>query len=385
MADRRWGGPARGCWRACGLGTAPLALFVWIEMRVRAPMFRLELFRIRLFAAGNAAGFLAALARGGLTFMLIIWLQGVWLPLHGYRFEETPLWAAVYMTPLLAGLVVAGPVCGWLTDRIGSRLLTTAGMVLNIAGFIGLTFLPADFNYFWFAALLVVLGVGQGMFAAPNTTAIMNSVPAEHRGVGSGMRATFQNTATLASIGLFFSIVIAALSTTLPPALSAGLTHEGLPAESAERVAHVPPTAALFAAFLGYNPMSKLVPEAERERLSPEAQRHLLGKTFFPQVIARPFMIGLRLAFYVSAGLCLVAAAASLLRGSAEPAGRNSHRCRRAGGVSPLIFRLNQGAYAPRSPPSYSAAQPCTSFSTENAPRRVGGPLRRRRGVVRDR
>ncbi len=300
---------------AIAVGAALLVLFVGIELRVRAPMFRLELFRIRAFAAGNAAAFLAALARGGLQFMLIIWLQGVWLPLHGYRFEDTPLWAAIYMTPLLAGLVAAGPVCGWIADRIGSRMLTTAGMLLNVAGFIGLTFLPADFNYLWFALLLVVLGVGQGMFAAPNTTAIMNGVPAENRGVASGMRAMFQNTAALASIGLFFSIVIAGLASALPPALSAGLEQNGLPAESAEKVAHVPPTAALFAAFLGYDPMAKLVGEQELNQLSPDVRSHLLGKTFFPHLIAGPFMVGLRIAFYVSAGMCLIAAIASLLRG----------------------------------------------------------------------
>lgn len=297
------------------LGAALLVVFIAVERRAACPMFRLDLFRLRVFAAGNLSNFLASLARGGLQFMLVIWLQGIWLPLHGYAFEETPLWAAIYMTPMLGGLAVAGPLCGWLSDRIGSRSLATGGMLVNLAGFIGLTTLPADFSYGPFAGWLFVLGIGQGMFAAPNTTAIMNSLPAEHRGAGSGMRSTFQNAATMLSIGLFFSIVIAALAAHLPPALANGLEQEGVPASAAEHVSHVPPTAALFAAFLGYNPMSQLMPAALLHQLPQDAQTRLLGQTFFPDLIAEPFMIGLRWAFYVSAGMCGIAAIAALFRG----------------------------------------------------------------------
>ena len=298
------------------LGTALLAVFVVVEQRLPQPMFRLELFRIRMFVAANLSSFLASLARGGLQFMLIIWLQGIWLPLHGYRFEETPLWAAIYLTPMLGGFAAAGLLSGWLSDRLGSRVLATSGMVLNVVGFIGLTLLPADFAYLPFACWLVVLGVGQGMFAPPNAAAVMNSLPARHRGAGSGMLATFQNAATLLSMGLFFSIVVAALAAHLPAALESGLENAGLPAAASREAAHVPPTGALFAAFLGYNPMGDLLPPDVLQRLSPDTRAELLSQHFFPQLIAEPFMIGLRLAFYISAAMCAVAALASGLRGN---------------------------------------------------------------------
>ncbi len=300
---------------ALAVGILFLVAFVWIELHVSDPMFRLDLFKIRMFAAGNASGFLAALARGGLQFMLVIWLQGIWLPLHGYSFEETPLWAGIYMLPLLIGFVIMGPLSGWLSDRFGARTFSTLGMLIQVGGFIGLTFLPANFNYLWFALLLVVLGIGQGMFAAPNTTAIMNSVPPEHRGVSSGMRATFQNSATVFSIGVFFSIVTVGLASALPGALGSGLTQAGVPGPVANQISHLPPTAALFAAFLGYNPMATLLPPQVLHSLPAANQAHLLSKSFFPNLISDPFMVGLHAVFYLSAAMCLVAAVASLLRG----------------------------------------------------------------------
>jgi EmrB/QacA subfamily drug resistance transporter len=297
------------------VGIVLLAAFIWIELHVADPMFRLDLFKIRMFAAGNLAGFLSALARGGLQFMLIIWLQGIWLPLHGYNYQDTPLWAGIYMTPLLIGFIVAGPVSGWLSDRFGARLFSTLGMVLQALGFIGLTFLPANFSYPVFAFLLLVLGVGSGLFAAPNTTAIMNSVPAETRGVSSGMRATFQNAASLMSIGVFFSIVTGGLAAALPTSLFNGLTKYGVPSSVATTIAHLPPTSALFGAFLGYNPIQVLIPPQVLAAISPQNQAILLGKAFFPNLISDPFLVGLKAVFYVSAVMCLVAALASLLRG----------------------------------------------------------------------
>ncbi|HLZ62029.1 MAG TPA: MFS transporter, partial [Ktedonosporobacter sp.] len=209
------------------LGIALLAAFVWIELHTDDPMFRLDLFKIRMFAAGNIAGFLSALGRGGLQFMLIIWLQGIWLPLHGYAFDETPLWAGIFMTPLLLGFIVMGPISGYLSDRFGARLFSSAGMLIQMLGFLGLTVLPADFNYPLFAGLLFLLGCGSGLFASPNTSSIMSSVPPETRGVSSGMRATFQNSATLVSIGLFFSIVTVGLASALPATLSTRLITNG--------------------------------------------------------------------------------------------------------------------------------------------------------------
>ncbi len=296
-------------------GVLLLALFIWIETRVPDPMFRLELFKIRMFTAGNSAGFLSALGRGGLQFMLIIWLQGIWLPLHGYSFEETPLWAGIYMTPLLIGFVLMGPISGYLSDRFGARVFSTVGMAVQCIGFIGLTFLPANFPYPVFAALIFLLGCGSGLFASPNTSAIMSSVPAERRGVSSGMRATFQNSAMLVSIGLFFSIITAILASALPPTFYAGLTHYGVSASDATQIANLPPTSALFGAFLGYNPVASLLKPATLHSLSAANQSALLSTTFFPNLISDPFMGGLHAVFYVSAALCVIAATASYLRG----------------------------------------------------------------------
>ncbi|HLY31727.1 MAG TPA: MFS transporter [Ktedonobacterales bacterium] len=307
-----WGNP----WVIAALvgGALLLGLFVVIELRVSDPMFRLDLFKDRIFAAGNVSGFLASLSRGGLQFMLVIWLQGIWLPLHGYSFEETPLWAGIYMTPLLVGFIVMGPISGWLSDRLEPRAFMVSGMLLNAIGFVGLTFLPANFDYHWFFVLLLILGIGQGLFAAPNTTAVMNSAPREHRGVASGMRSTFQNGASLVSIGVFFSIVTAGLANALPGSLSSGLTQAGLPSALADKIAGLPPTAALFAAFLGYNPLGTLLPASALHLLPSAAQAHLLSKEFFPSLIASPFMLGLRAVFYLSAALCVAAAAFSFVR-----------------------------------------------------------------------
>jgi EmrB/QacA subfamily drug resistance transporter len=307
------------------LGIVLLAAFVWIELHVDDPMFRLDLFKIRMFAAGNIAGFLSALGRGGLQFMLIIWLQGIWLPLHGYSFEETPLWAGIYMTPLLIGFILMGPISGYLSDRFGARLFSTTGMLVQALGFLGLTVLPVNFNYPLFAVLLFILGCGSGLFASPNTSSIMSSVPPETRGVSSGMRATFQNSATLVSIGLFFSIVTVGLASALPSTLSTGLIAYGVPAQAATAISHLPPTSALFGAFLGYNPIGVLLPPSVLQAISPAHKAILLGKTFFPNLISAPFMDGLHAVFYISAALCLIGAAASLLRGKRVVYGQEKH------------------------------------------------------------
>jgi MFS family permease len=297
-------------------GAACLVVFAVIEVRTPEPMFNLDLFRIRAFLAGNAASLLSSIGRGGLQFVLIIWLQGIWLPLHGYSFEKTPLWAGIYMLPLTGGFLLAGPICGALSDRYGARPFATGGMVLAAGTFGALMGLPAEFGYLLFAVLLFLNGVGFGMFAAPNTTAVMNSVPPGERGAASGMRATFQNSGMVLSIGLFFSFMIAGLATSLPPAMRAALVSQGVPADAAARAAALPPVGSLFAAFLGYNPMRTLLGPQLLGALSPAKAAYLTGTTFFPRLIAGPFLRGLRIAFTSSLVMCLVAAAASWMRGT---------------------------------------------------------------------
>ncbi len=297
------------------VGVLLLILFVWIETRVSDPMFNLSLFRISSFTAANIANLCAGLVRGGLQFMLIIWLQGIWLPQHGYSFEDTPLWAGIYMLPSMIGFILIGPVSGILSDRLGQRLFATIGMLIQGVAFVLLTLLPANFAYVWFALLLVIMGIGQGMFSAPNTTLSMNDVPPAQRGVASGMRATFMNAASVISMTMFFSIVTAGLASSLPTTLSSGLLNAGLPAAIANGIAKLPPIAALFAAFLGYNPMQTLLPPAVLQQLPQATQAHLLGHSFFPNLISSPFMDGMRLAFYMAAGVCVIAAIASTVRG----------------------------------------------------------------------
>ncbi len=298
------------------LGVALLVAFVLIEARVPQPMFRLSLFKLRPFWTGNLSGFLAALARGGLQFMLIIWLQGIWLPLHGFSFAETPLWAGIYMIPMMVGFMVMGPLSGWLSDRYGARTLSTIGLLITGAAFVGLMQLPGNFVYVPFALLLFVMGCGMGMFSAPNSASIMNSVPPTDRGAASGMTATLQNSASMFSMGVFFTIVIVGLSGNLPAAISHGLAGTGLPAAIVHGVSTLPPTAALFAAFLGYNPMATLLPHSVLASLPAAVQHHLLSTTFFPALIAPPFMKGLGAAFLISAVMAAVAAVASVLRGA---------------------------------------------------------------------
>jgi MFS family permease len=296
-------------------GVALLMAFVAVEHRTREPMFNLDLFRIRPFLAGNLASLLSSIGRGGLQFVLIIWLQGLWLPLHGYSFEKTPLWAGIYMLPLTGGFLLAGPISGVLSDRYGARPFATGGMLLAAATFALLMLLPADFSYPAFALLLLLNGIGFGLFAAPNTTSIMNSVPAAERGAASGMRATFQNGGMVLSIGLFFSFMIAGLAATLPVRMREALLAHHVPAAAAAKVASLPPVASLFAAFLGSNPMRTLLgPQLLKALPGPDAAA-LTGEQFFPRLIAGPFIHGLRIACISSIVMCLVAAGASWLRG----------------------------------------------------------------------
>jgi MFS family permease len=299
-----------------GLGVLLLIAFCIAENKVKEPMFRLSLFRIRAFAAGNLAALLTAIARGGLQFMLIIWLQGIWLPLHGFDYEQTPLWAGIYMLPLTCGFLIAGPLSGYLSDRFGARMFATGGLVIVAVSFVGLIVLPVNFGYPSFAGLLLLSGLGQGMFSAPNTSAIMSSVPANQRGVASGMRSTFQNSGTALSIGVFFSLMISGLATTLPHTLNSGLQAQGVPADVAGGVASLPPVSTLFATFLGNNPISHLLaPSGVLKTLPAHNVKALTGNQFFPQLVSGPFHHGLVIVFSAAAIMAVVAAIASVLRG----------------------------------------------------------------------
>ena len=299
-----------------GGGLGLLGVFVLIETRVAEPMFRLSLFRIRAFTAGNVASFAARLGQGGLQFMLVIWLQGIWLPLHGYDYSVTPLWAGVFLLPLTGGFLISGPLSGHLSDRFGARGFATAGMVIYGLSFLALLSLPVDFSYVEFAIIIAINGIGIGMFSAPNTASMMSSVPPDQRGAASGMRATFQNSGTALSIGVFFSLMIAGLASSLPKSLTNGLERQGVSHAVASHVASLPPVSSLFASVLGVNPLQHLLSAAGAlGSLPAQAQRVLTGRQFFPELLSSPFEHGLTIVFAVSAALAFISAIASSARG----------------------------------------------------------------------
>jgi MFS family permease len=315
-------------------GIAVLALFAWVETKVPQPMFRLSLFKIRAFTAGNIAGLLGALGRGGLQFMLIIWLQGIWLPQHGKSFAETPLWAGISMIPLTVGFLLTAPLAGILSDRYGARAFATSGLIVSGASFLLLELLPINFSYVWFALLIFVFAVGMGLFFSPNQAAVMNSLPPDQRGAGAGMLNTFQNSATVLSMGLFFTIVTLGLAARLPSHLYKGLVAQGVAPAAAHTVASEPPIGSLFSAFLGYNPIKELLgPTGALKSLPARQVAYITGRSFFPKLIEQPFASGLHLAFSFAAGATVIAIVASAARGR-----RYLHT------PEPLLAELAEGA-----------------------------------------
>jgi MFS family permease len=295
-------------------GVALLIVFVWVETKVPEPLFRVSLFRIRPFAMGNVASLAMAMSRGGMQFMLIIWLQGIWLPLHGYSFSQTPLWAGIYLAPLTIGFLLSAPLSGILSDRFGAKPFTVGGALLTAASFLALAFLPVNFSYWLFAVLITINGFGTGLFVSPNRAEMMNAVPASQRGAAGGMIATFMNSASVLSIGVFFSLMVAGLSSMLPPTLFSGLTAQGVPASAAGPLSHLPPIGVLFAAFLGYNPMQQLLGPL-LSHLSPAHAAYVIGREFFPHLITGPFHDGIGVAFGFAIAACVVGAVASALTG----------------------------------------------------------------------
>jgi MFS family permease len=298
---------------------ALLVLFALVESRVEEPMFHISLFRIRSFLGAAVASLFASMGRGGLQFMLILWLQGIWLPLHGYSFESTPLWAGIYLVPMSVGFLASGPITGRLSDRYGQKWFSTLGMAAAATTFVLLLVLPVNFPYPVFALLILANGLGVGMFSAPNTTTMMNSVPAADRGAASGMRATSMNAGFVLSIGIFFSLMIVGLAAHLPATMTHGLVSQGVPGAIATRVAALPAVATLFAAFLGVNPMKQLLGPHILHQVGAAHAQVITGQSFFPSLISGPFHSGLEIAFAVSAILCALAAAFSWWAGDCRP------------------------------------------------------------------
>jgi MFS family permease len=302
-------------------GFVLLIVFVFVETKVEEPLFNISLFKIRAFAFGNVASLMLAMSRGGMQFMLIIWLQGIWLPLHGYSYSQTPLWAGIYLLPLTVGFLVSAPLSGVLSDKFGAKAFTIGGSLLTAATFLVLIFVPVNFSYWEFAAVLALNGFGSGLFASPNRAEMMNSVPANSRGAAGGMIATFMNSAAVLSIGIFFSLMVAGLASKLPATLFGGLTTNGVPASAATTISHLPPIGVLFSAFLGYNPMQQLLGPL-LSNLSPVHASFVTGREFFPHLITAPFHDGLGVAFGFAIAVSVVAAIASALTGRPKGEGR---------------------------------------------------------------
>jgi MFS family permease len=393
-----YGGHATGWtnpWVVGGLagGAALLVAFGIIETKIAEPMFRMSLFKIRAFAAGNAASLMGAIARGGLQFMLVIWLAGIWLPLHGYNYVDTPLWAGIYMLPLTAGFLIAGPISGTLSDRYGPRPFATAGLLVAACGFTGLMLLPVNFPYWLFALIIFCNGLGSGLFASPNTAAIMSSVPARHRGAASGMRSTFQNSGMSLSIGIFFSLMIAGLAATLPRTLTSGLRAQGVPLNVASHVANLPPVSTLFSALLGYNPIGNLLgPSGALARLPRRNAAVLTGKQFFPHLISGPFHHGLIIVFSAAIAMSVAGAFISLLRGrrfyydeepAAQPPAAQPGTPVTAGLASPS----QNGSYGAGAPAAHASQRAPDGLTPEGLTLRgrAAERVRRRRAAARSR
>jgi len=335
-------------------GVALLIVFVWVETKVPDPLFRISLFKIRAFAAGNIASLMMAMSRGGMQFMLIIWLQGIWLPLHGYSFSQTPLWAGIYLIPLTIGFLVSAPLSGILSDKSGAKAFTIGGALLTGATFLLLAFLPTNFSYWQFAVLVGLNGFGNGLFTSPNRAEMMNAVPASQRGAAGGMIATFMNSAAVLSIGIFFSLMVAGLSSRLPATLFSGLTAQGVPAATATPISHLPPIGVLFASFLGYNPMQQLLGPLLAHLPAAHAS-FLIGRQFFPSLITGPFHDGIGVTFGFAIAACVVGAVASAFTGragaGASGASGGADGARGAGTAEPLGSKLagvaGEGTFEP--------------------------------------
>ena len=325
-------------------GVVLLIVFVFVEQKVAEPLFHMSLFKIRAFAAGNVASLMLALGRGGMQFMLIIWLQGIWLPLHGYSYSQTPLWAGIYLLPLTLGFLLSAPLSGILSDHFGAKAFTVGGSLLAAVTFLVLIFVPVNFPYWEFALVVALNGFGTGLFVSPNRAEMMNSVPANQRGAAGGMIATFMNSASVLSIGIFFSLMVAGLASKLPTSMFSGLTAQGIPASAATTISHLPPIGVLFAAFLGYNPMQQLLGPLLSHLPSAHAA-YVTGREFFPNLITGPFHDGLGVAFGFAIAASVIGAVASALTGRSRAAAAAQARAESLG--SELAAVAGEGSFEP--------------------------------------
>jgi MFS family permease len=325
-------------------GVVLLIVFVFVEQKVAEPLFHMSLFKIRAFAAGNVASLMLALGRGGMQFMLIIWLQGIWLPLHGYSYSQTPLWAGIYLLPLTLGFLLSAPLSGILSDHFGAKAFTVGGSLLAAVTFLVLIFVPVNFPYWEFALVVALNGFGTGLFVSPNRAEMMNSVPANQRGAAGGMIATFMNSASVLSIGIFFSLMVAGLASKLPTSMFSGLTAQGIPASAATTISHLPPIGVLFAAFLGYNPMQQLLGPLLSHLPSAHAA-YVTGREFFPNLITGPFHDGLGVAFGFAIAASVIGAVASALTGRSRAAAAAQAQAESLG--SELAAVAGEGSFEP--------------------------------------
>jgi len=325
-------------------GIVLLIVFVFVEQKVDEPLFHISLFKIRAFAAGNVASLMLALGRGGMQFMLIIWLQGIWLPLHGYSYSQTPLWAGIYLLPLTLGFLLSAPLSGVLSDHFGAKAFTVGGSLLAAVTFLVLIFVPVNFPYWEFALVVAINGFGTGLFVSPNRAEMMNSVPADQRGAAGGMIATFMNSASVLSIGIFFSLMVAGLASRLPASMFSGLTAQGIPASAATTISHLPPIGVLFAAFLGYNPMQQLLGPLLSHLPSAHAA-YVTCREFFPNLITQPFHDGLGVAFGFAIAASVIGAVASALTGRSRAAAAAQAQAESLG--SELAAVAGEGTFEP--------------------------------------
>jgi EmrB/QacA subfamily drug resistance transporter len=295
-------------------GSISLIIFIFIERRVKYPLFNLSLFKIRPFAFGNISLFLSGLGRGAVMFLVVIWLQGIYLPLHGYSYTETPFWAGIYMLPMMLGMVIFGPIGGALTDKYGARIFATTGMGIIAISLFLLTLLPYNFNLLEFEIIIFINGVGGGLFASPNTTAIMNAVSSRDRASANGMRMTINNISSTISMAIFFSIAITIFSNDLPSAMATKLASLNAPPQLISMLSQIPASGILFGAFLGMNPLSGL-PATVVNSLPISLREVLQSSTFLPNVIGPSFMKGLTYSIYIALILTVAGLIFSALMG----------------------------------------------------------------------